>query len=192
MSSTSQPAGQPALPSTPTPTPQIITNAAWAGVVLCPLIMLMPPRRLDWRTFMLWTGFSASGNQLIYDYSGQSLMQRVQSRMARMFPTALPEQAQRTKQLLREERMRRDGLTEEQMRAIEFKKRNLAQRLWYGSEPEDWEAKRAAEHAKALAEGKGLGDLIAEQVSEVWSGARKEEEEQGKKSSEEKDGEKKQ
>ncbi|KAJ0308233.1 hypothetical protein COL5a_000861 [Colletotrichum fioriniae] len=185
-SASTQPTGQ-APAQTPTPTPKIITNAAWAGVVLCPLIMLMPPRRIDWRTFMLWTGFSASGNQLIYDYSGQSLFQRMQSRLGRMFPTTLPEQAQRTKQLLREERMRREGLTEEQMRAIEFKKRNLAQRLWYGSEPEDWEAKRAAEHAKALAEGKGLGDLIAEQVSEVWSGAKKEvEEEQGQKNDSEK------
>ncbi|GKT49328.1 uncharacterized protein ColSpa_09509 [Colletotrichum spaethianum] len=137
--------------------------------------MLIPPRRIDWRFFMLTTGFSASTNQLAYDWTGQSIYQRVQSRFARMFPTALPEQAQRTKQLLREERMRREGLTEEQMRAIEYKKRNLAQRLWYGSEPEDWDAKRGAEHAKALAEGKGLGDLIVEQVSEVWSGAKKDE-----------------
>ncbi|KAK6219665.1 hypothetical protein QIS74_05167 [Colletotrichum tabaci] len=172
MSGSTQPAGSsPALPQTP----PLVHNTAIAASIICPLIMLIPPRRIDWRFFMLTTGFSASTNQLAYDWTGQSIYQRVQSRFARMFPTALPEQAQRTKQLLREERMRREGLTEEQMRAIEYKKRNLAQRLWYGSEPEDWDAKRGAEHAKALAEGKGLGDLIVEQVSEVWSSAKKEE-----------------
>ncbi|KAK2000387.1 hypothetical protein LX36DRAFT_572445 [Colletotrichum falcatum] len=172
MSDSTQPAGSsPALPQTP----PLIHNTAIAASILCPLIMLMPPRRVDWRFFMLTTGFSASTNQLIYDWTGQSIYQRVQSRFARMFPTVLPEQAQRTKQLLREERMRREGLTEEQMRAIEYKKRNLAQRLWYGSEPEDWDAKRGAEHAKALAEGKGLSDLILEQVAEVWSSPKKDE-----------------
>ncbi|KAK1594775.1 uncharacterized protein LY79DRAFT_548416 [Colletotrichum navitas] len=171
--STQQPAGSsPALPQTP----PLIHNAAIAASVLCPLIMLMPPRRRDWRFYMLATGFTASVNQLIYDWTGQSVYQGVQSRFARMFPTALPEQAQRTKQLLREERMRREGLTEEQMRAIEYKKRNLAQRVWYGDEPEDWDAKRGAEHAKALAEGKGFGDLIVKQVAEVWGSAKKDEE----------------
>ncbi|WYZ38973.1 hypothetical protein EsH8_III_000887 [Colletotrichum jinshuiense] len=177
MSDSTQPAAPgPALPATP----PLVHNTAIAAAVICPLIMLIPPRRVDWRFFMLTTGFSASTNQLAYDWTGQSIYQRVQSRFARMFPTALPEQAQRTKQLLREERMRREGLTEEQMRAIEYKKRNLAQRLWYGNEPEDWDAKRGQEHAKALAEGKGLGDLIAEQVSEVWASSKKEEDKKKK------------
>ncbi|OLN84444.1 hypothetical protein CCHL11_08225 [Colletotrichum chlorophyti] len=176
---------QPGAPEAPLPqTPPLVHNTAIAATVICPLIMLLPPRKMDWRFFMLTTGLSASTNQLIYDWTGQSIYQRVQSRFARMFPTALPEQAQRTKQLLREERMRREGLTEEQMRALEYKKRNIAQRLWYGSEPEDWDAKRGAEHAKALAEGKGLGDLIVEQVSEVWGGKSGEKKEEG-------DGEKK-
>ncbi|TDZ22450.1 hypothetical protein C8034_v009949 [Colletotrichum sidae] len=155
---------------TPTGTPPIIHNFCIAAAIASPILMLLPPRRMDWRFAMHSTILSASTNQLIYDWTGQSVYQRIGARFEAMFPTALPEQAQRTKQLLREERMRREGLTEEQMRAIEFKKRNLAQRLWYGSEPEDWDAKRGEEHAKALAEGKGLGDLIVDQVKEVWDG----------------------
>ncbi|KAF6845372.1 rhomboid family membrane protein [Colletotrichum musicola] len=149
-------------------TPPLVHNFCLAAAIVSPILMILPPRRMDWRFFMHSTIFSASTNQLIYDWTGHSVYQRMGARLEAMFPTTMPEKAQRTKQLLREERMRREGLTEEQMRAIEYQKRNLAQRVWYGSEPEDWDAKRGEEHAKALAEGKGLGDLIAEQVKEVW------------------------
>ncbi|KAF9881342.1 rhomboid family membrane protein [Colletotrichum karsti] len=164
-------------------TPPLVHNFCIAAAVASPILMILPPRRMDWRFFMHSSIFSASTNQLMYDYTGQSIYQRVGARFERMFPTTLPEQAQRTKQALREERMRREGLTEEQMRAIEYKKRSLVQRVWYGNEPEDWDKKRGEEHSKALAEGKGLGDLIVEQVKEVWDG------EKGKK--EEGDGNKK-
>lgn len=151
-------------------TPPLVHNFCIAAAVLSPVMMILPPRRMDWRFFMHSSIFSASTNQLMYDWTGQSIYQRVGARFEAMFPTTLPDQAQKTRQALREERMRREGLTEEQMRAIEYKKRSFAERIWYGKEPEDWDKKRGEEHAKALAEGKGLGDLIVDQVKEVWDG----------------------
>ncbi|KAF2462122.1 hypothetical protein BDY21DRAFT_330508 [Lineolata rhizophorae] len=49
--------------------------------------------------------------------------------------------------------------------------RGFLSKLWYGDESKlDWKAKRMEEERKALEEGKGYGDLIMEQVKEVWKG----------------------
>lgn len=174
-----QPAQGTDAPEQP-PTPTLLHNAALAGAVLCPIIMLMPPRRLDWRFAILGAGFSMSTSQLAYDYTGRSIHQRIGDRVSAAFSSDLPEAAKETQRRLREERMRKLGLSEEEMRRQELEKRGIAQRLWYGAEDkEEWQKKRHDEHQKALEEGKALSDIIIEQVKEVLPG--------GKSSAEKKD-----
>ncbi|KAM0324171.1 hypothetical protein ACHAQA_008364 [Verticillium albo-atrum] len=152
-------------------TPPVIHNAAILGAVLSPIIMLLPPRRVDWRFFLLTTTFSMSTSQLAYDWTGQSIYDRVGKRFERLTTNELPQAAQETQRRLREERMRREGLTEEDMRRKELGKRNALQKLWYGDETEEsWNKKRAEEHQNALEEGQGLSGIIMGQIGEVFSG----------------------
>ncbi|KAF4994222.1 rhomboid family membrane [Fusarium heterosporum] len=163
---------QPPLP----PRNAFIHNSALAGAVILPLAMLLPPRKLDLRFFVLAGAFSLATNQLAYEYTGSSIYSRFGNRMGSMMGTELPEGAQRTQQLLREHREREAALRARQgqpAKQTEEDKSGVAKALnevWMGGESKDWREQRAKEHQQKLEEGKGLGDIIIEQVADVWSG----------------------
>ncbi|EGR53065.1 uncharacterized protein TRIREDRAFT_43176, partial [Trichoderma reesei QM6a] len=79
--------------------------------------------------------------------------------------TGLPEGAKRTQQLLKEQRER-----EAAQRQSQSQSKSVLKDVWMGGEGEDWKEKRASEHKKAFEEGKGMSDIILEQVAEVFSG----------------------
>lgn len=84
------------------------------------------------------------------------------SRVGSIFDTGLPEGAKRTQQLLKEQREREAA-----------KKASESSRLkdiWMGGEGEDWKEKRAEEHKQSFREGKGMSDIIFDQIADVWSG----------------------
>ncbi|KAF4585589.1 rhomboid family membrane protein [Ophiocordyceps camponoti-floridani] len=144
--------------STPqSPQKAFLHNAAIGGVILAPFAMLLPPRRLDIRFAVLFGTFSLAANHLAYEHTGETLFGRIGRRVAAA--GELPEGAKRTQQLLRREA---DGKSDE--------KPGLVKRVWMGGEGEDWKARRAEEHRRSLEEGKGLGDIIMEQVADVLHG----------------------
>ena len=157
---------QDVTPATPVP-PQsnAIRNLALAGAIITPLAMLLPPRKMDIRFFVLASAFSLSTNQLAYEYTGESIYTRFGNRASAVFDTGLPEGAKRTQQLLREQRERE---------AAEKKKKDnagsLVKGIWMGNETEGWQEKRAEEHKRSIEEGKGLSGIIFEQISDVWNG----------------------
>ncbi|KAF4967167.1 hypothetical protein FSARC_5239 [Fusarium sarcochroum] len=164
-----QPQEQPPLP----PRNAFIHNSALAGAVILPLAMLLPPRKIDLRFFVLAGAFSLATNQLAYEYTGSSIYSRFGSRLGSMVGTDLPEGAQRTQQLLREHREREAALKAKQELQKEEDKKGVAKALndvWMGGEEKDWREKRAEEHRQKMEEGKGIGDIIMEQVADVWSG----------------------
>lgn len=156
---------QPPLP----PRNAFIHNSAVAGAVIAPLAMLLPPRKMDFRFFILAGAFSIATNQLAYEYTGSSIYSRFTSRMGSMVGTDLPEGAKRTQQLLREHREREAA----EKRKADDEKRGVvkvAHNVWMGGEKEDWNEKRAEEHRQKFEEGKGYGDIIIEQVTDVLQG----------------------
>ncbi|KAJ4249505.1 hypothetical protein NW762_012362 [Fusarium torreyae] len=160
---------QPPLP----PRNAFIHNSALAGAVVLPLAMLLPPRKIDLRFFVLAGAWSLATNQLAYEYTGSSIYSRFGSRMGSMVGTDLPEGAQRTQQLLREHREREAALKAKQEQQKEEEKKGVAKTLndvWMGGEEKDWREKRAEEHRQKMEEGKGIGDIIMDQVADVWSG----------------------
>lgn len=158
---------QPPLP----PRNPLIHNAAIAGAVITPLVMLLPPRKMDIRFFVLAGTFSLCTNQLAYEYTGQSIYGRFGNRVGSLFDSGLPEGAKRTQKLLREQR-ERDAAQKQQQIELEEKNKTAAmvKDIWMGGEEEDWKKKRAEEHRKSFEEGKGMSDIIMEQVAEVFSG----------------------
>ncbi|KAK7427144.1 hypothetical protein QQZ08_006413 [Neonectria magnoliae] len=146
-----------------------IHNSAIAGAIILPIVMALPPRKMDIRFFVLAGAFSLATNQLAYEYTGQSIYGRFGSRVGSLVGTELPDGAKRTQKLLREHREREAA---EKKREAE-NKQGLAKVLndtWMGGEGENWREKRAEEHRKKFEEGKGFGDIIMDQVSDVWNG----------------------
>lgn len=146
-------------------------NTAIAGAVIAPAAMLLPPRKIDIRFFVLAGAFSMSTNYLAYSYTGQSLYNRFQTRMVSMLPgTGLPPEAEKTQRLLREHRQREAAMKQQQKEAEAAGLAKKVEDVWMGGEDKDWQKKRAEEHQKQFDEGKGMGGIIMDQISDVWSG----------------------
>lgn len=161
---------QPEKPPLP-PRNEFIHNSALAGVIITPLAMLLPPRKADIRLLVLVGTFSLCTNQLAYEYTGQSIYGRVGNRVGSIFDTGLPEGAKRTQQLLREQREREAAQRQSQKSSEpEEGKGRVLKDIWMGGEAENWKEKRAEEHKKSFQEGKGMSDIIFEQIADVWSG----------------------
>ncbi|KAI9052172.1 hypothetical protein LZ554_003534 [Drepanopeziza brunnea f. sp. 'monogermtubi'] len=171
-----------AAPTAPTParTPResLIHNLSLASLIVCPIILALPPRRANLTTVLLAGGFLAGSNELAREYSGTSIMDRFGNRMANMTSRDLPPKALETQRRLREEKERRreeegrEGKGErERGREMERERRErgLLGKVWLGGEGEDWKAKRDAREKAALEEGKGYGGLIMDQIWEVVS-----------------------
>lgn len=147
-----------------------------AAVVLGPIALFTPPRRVGFQALFLSTGTFYATNILAYDFTGESIYQRFVRRWDNAMDGSLPEKARRTQEMMRRERDRREAaLPEEQRRALqeERERKELAargplSRLWMGNEKESWKEERAKREKEALEEGKGYGDLIIEQVKEVF------------------------
>jgi hypothetical protein len=129
---------------------------------------------------LLATGSFWGFNQLAYDYSGKSIVQRSNERWSKVFSSidqGLPtEKARLVKaQLDAQKAQRRQDeaarVEAERLRKEdeENKKRGLLTRVWMGDESDDWKQKRIEEDKKALEEGKGYGDIIMDQIWEVWN-----------------------
>ncbi|KAK4177482.1 hypothetical protein QBC36DRAFT_130426 [Triangularia setosa] len=144
-----------------------------------------------WQKALFYGGAYLSFSGLAHDYTGKSIYRRTNDRIDSLFNTNssssvfnhLPEQAQRTKQLMKEERERRriaEGKppVEEEGKK---KKESVITKIWMGGEKEGWQERRIEEEKKALEGGKGYGDLIVEQMYEVFGWGKKKEEEEGKK-----------
>ncbi|KAF2238819.1 hypothetical protein EV356DRAFT_528717 [Viridothelium virens] len=156
---------------------RLMSRLSLAGLVVCPAIALLPPRKLDVYTFglgMLWIG---SANTVARNYSGLSLWDRLGRNMESSDTGGMPtERAREVQRRLREERLR--GREEQEKKGEE--RRGLLGRIWMGGEGADWKEKRMEEERKALEEGKGYSDVIMDQIREVWKGEAQQVEEEVK------------
>jgi hypothetical protein len=88
----------------------------------------------------------------------------------------LPPQAERNRLLMEAERKRRaeaegrEYVPKDGKGVSTGKTASLWERLWMGGEKEDWKERRLEEERRALESGRGYGDLIMQQVKEVWKG----------------------
>lgn len=177
---------------------QLVHNVSVGALVVCPILIFMPPRKFDIYTIALMGSMVVSGNHLTYEYTGRSFLARMKARMASlqsMSEGRLPEKAMAMQIRLRQERERREMMqqahaipaqqVEEAMEESpvldevrrkreeafeeEKKERSVLQKVWMGDEGHDWKAKRDQKEREALEEGKGYADLIMDQIWEVWN-----------------------
>jgi hypothetical protein len=92
---------------------KLVHNVSLAALIVCPLIMALPPRKFDVYTGLLMTGTFLGGNQLAYEYTGRSFLARCKARLQSiqsMSEGSLPEKAKIMQVRLREERERREKM----------------------------------------------------------------------------------
>jgi hypothetical protein len=167
--------------------------------VTCPAVILLPPRKFDLYTVGLLTGTLVSANHLTYHYSGRSFATRWSERFNSFASSdTLPPKAVIMQERLKREREERDRKLQDQLKLarlrgndagpivkeIETKlqqgnEKSILQKVWYGQEGEDWKQKRDEREKKALADGRGYGDLIMDQIWEVWNWGQTSEKEKG-------------
>ncbi|KAF2028621.1 hypothetical protein EK21DRAFT_69341 [Setomelanomma holmii] len=141
-----------------------LRNLAIGGVVLCPLIMALPPRKLDLYTFTLGVGFYLSADHLCTVQTGRGLVQQFSRPVSAV--TDLPtDRAREMQARVREERERE----RRRLGQRGGKEKGILGKLWMGEEKEGWKERRLEEERRALEEGKGYWDIMVEQIWEVWN-----------------------
>jgi hypothetical protein len=149
---------------------RIVRNLAIGGVIACPIIMLLPPRKLDLYTFSLGVGFYLSADHLFTVNTGRGLVQQFGPKNGYSGDAMPTEKAREMQRVIREERekgRRVDGALSGE--ASGDNQRGVFGRIWMGNEKDDWKERRLEEERKALEEGKGYMDMIFEQIWEVWN-----------------------
>lgn len=163
--------------------------AAVTCLVAAPVLIALPPRKLDHYAVLQVSAFGMSVNYLIRERTGRGIVGHIGAQLAGSTQDLPSERAQAVQAQIRAARdaQIRDGTTVgdelEKLQARQRRDQGLAERIWMGNETEGWKERRMQEEQKALSEGKGYGDLIKEYVSDVWSRGKKDqgsEEEQGK------------
>lgn len=182
--------------STPTPTPtdthlqrekdyeRFKNYTAVTFIIASPILIALPPRKLDHLTVLLASAFCISANHITRERTGRSIVDRLESKLTtrpavlRELPSDRAEEIQARLRASREKRIREAmGEELEKLKAREAQEKGIAQRVWMGGESEGWMERRLKEEQKAIEEGKGYGDLIMDHIWDVWNWGKRSEEE---------------
>ena len=133
----------------------LVTRYIGIGLtIICPVLILLPPRKLDGYTLSLALG-TLGGIHLIRQGGAAERAQR--DALLSGFPT---ERAAQVHQIFKEKREQEGKIPKET---------GLLKRLWMGQETEGWKERRLQEEREALKDGRGYSGLIMDQVWEVWN-----------------------
>jgi hypothetical protein len=181
------PSSSPSTTTSPTDQTKLLHNAALAGLIICPAIILLPPRKFDLYTIALLSGTFVSANHLTYEYTGRSFVTRWSDRLNSFSNVGqLPPKAVLVQERLRREREARDLALErkpvleklgakepesiaQQVERKRVEEKSVLKKVWYGQEGADWKAKRDQREKEALEDGRGYSGLIMDQIWEVWN-----------------------
>ncbi|KAJ5585037.1 uncharacterized protein N7459_004837 [Penicillium hispanicum] len=155
---------------------------AYTFLVAAPVLVALPPRKLDPLTVLLGTAFAFSANHITYQKTGRSIIDRLDAHFtrpgfARELPSERAEQIQAQLRAARDAKIKSGGVVGEELeklKARQVQDQSTAERIWMGGESEGWMERRLKEEQKALEEGKGYGDLIQEYIWDVWNWGKKE------------------
>jgi hypothetical protein len=155
---------------------QLIHAVSLVAVVLCPVILALPPRKLDVYSILLVSGTCVGGNQLAREYTGRSIVKRVQEIPASFGFGTLYSKRERESVWLGTDGARlkennRIPIADIKNTSIleEIEKQKVASEAH--AKPK-WKEERDRKEIDAAQEGKGYGDLIMEQIWDVWNWGR--------------------
>lgn len=154
---------------------------SWSCLILCPILIALPPRKLDLFTSCLGLGTVLSANKIHRDRYGTGILARINNPLS-LQPINSASLTTNTSNVGETSFVSGGSLPTE--RAKEFQARFKAERelqdqgreegalgkIWYGDEnPRDWKEKREKELHEKFEQGKGIADVIMDQIWEVWN-----------------------
>lgn len=142
-------------------------NTALVTAIACPLLALLPPRKLDFFTAGLAATTLYSTNFLVRENTGRSIQQHITGARP---PVIARENTQTDATQLRVS----DAVRLERQEALRAQKEktSIAEQV-ETSRQAKWARERNQEVQEALDEGKGFGDIIMDQIYEVWHWGKK-------------------
>lgn len=194
--STTEPVQSPPKKWTP-----ISRNICLFAAVACPILLAIPPRRLNLVNVLNAGIFVGATNHLSVVYTDRNLTQNLLPDLSKLGSDELPtEKAKRfqaererrknaaAEQARRLEEVQRDGWgshtqvapTADGTERVPTSKQGVLEELWMGKEKPGWKERRLEEERKAIEEGRGYGGLIMDYVRDAF-GTKKLEEVAGKK-----------
>ncbi|TQS35247.1 hypothetical protein Golomagni_04335 [Golovinomyces magnicellulatus] len=169
-----------------------IHYTSWACLIGGPIILALPPRKLDLYTLGILIGIFAGANEVSREQTGISMIDRIGQRLARSTAALPPQAVELQQRRLREERERArkiqdvqrisypdntlQSTTKQEAPADQKKSTGFWHKVWMGGEDDNWREERLRKEREALESGKGYFDLIKDQVWEVWNSDRSDEE----------------
>lgn len=153
-------------------TRKLISTLSLGALIVCPIVIALPPRKFDVYTLTLLSLTAVGANQVCADYTGSSILERQRRWNERWANDSLPEKAREMQKRLREERAAKMGVTVEEAAKEKADERGILKKIWMGNAPDDWKEQRDKREKVALEEGKGYGDMIVDQIWEVWNWGR--------------------
>ncbi|EFE42755.1 conserved hypothetical protein [Trichophyton verrucosum HKI 0517] len=147
--------------------------------VAAPILIALPPRKLDVYTAALVTACVASVDYLLTERTGKGIL----SQMATLVPakpTLLNDLPTKKAEELNErmriariqeqelERLRGSMLGEEEEEEEKPSLRKSIRKFWMGRETEGWIERRREEERKALAEGKSYSEIMMDYFRDAW------------------------
>ncbi|KAJ6160655.1 hypothetical protein N7470_004051 [Penicillium chermesinum] len=146
------------------------TTLAWVVLISSPILVALPPRRLDPLTVWNISTFAIAANYLTREKTGRSIVDRIETRISRAqgvyadLPSERARQIQEQMRAAREAQIRDGSVLGEELEKLKAR--------------QEQEKGGLKEEQKAIEEGKGYGDLISEYVWEVWNWGKKKDEEE--------------
>lgn len=160
---------------------KFVNGVTLGTLILAPIMIVLPPRRLNFFTFVWGVSFAAA-----------AVHRDIPAKMYRPIQNlSMPRGArelQERRELERQNALvleRRRLLEERQPGAVAFAlseaERNKQQKgpgalleekakeIWMGGETEGWKERRLREEQEKLAQGETYGSMIADQIWEVWN-----------------------
>ncbi|RKF57240.1 putative rhomboid family membrane protein [Erysiphe neolycopersici] len=165
----------------------LIHYTSWACLIAGPIILILPPRKLDLYTLGVLLGTFAGANEVSREQTGISMIDRMGQRFMKSTASLPPQAVELQQRRIREEREKQqqkllvqkivveNDLSQQSSSMEEFsaeqsrKPSGFWSKVWMGGEGKNWKEERLRKERDALESGKGYFDLIMEQVWEVWN-----------------------
>lgn len=162
-------------------------NTSLTLLVLAPVLIALPPRKLDIYTLSLASAFALSANHLTAERTGAGILAHMTPSWALARPPPRqPQPSTPSTPTRSEEFSARYAAEKAQRRLLDDPSSpqpptqtppSALQELWLGGEREGWKERRLREEQEKLDQGEGYGGMIMDQIWEVWNwGERKAEE----------------
>ena len=147
---------------------QTLRTTAMVTAVACPLLALLPPRKLDFFTAGLGITTIYSTNYLVRDYTGRSIQQHITGYRPPVLARENMQKDEAQTQASDAVRLQR----QEALMSSNKEGTSIAEQV-EGTRQAKWAQERNQEVQDALDVGKGFGDIIMDQIYEVWNWGKK-------------------